>query len=84
MRWEPTWHKLLTDTASRHGRRPALKLDDAVVTYELFNEGASRVAGALKARGLQPGAGVGVMRPNVSYSGWPTTGCCAPAAWSCR
>jgi long-chain acyl-CoA synthetase len=59
--------QLLTDTASRYGTRPALKLDDAVVNYEMLNLGASRVAGLLKARGLQPGDRVGVMLPNVPY-----------------
>jgi long-chain acyl-CoA synthetase len=58
---------LLTDTAARHGDRPALKLDDAVVTYAQLNEGASRVAGLLKAKGLQPGDRVGIMLPNVPY-----------------
>jgi long-chain acyl-CoA synthetase len=59
--------QLLTETTSRHGARPALKLDDAVVTYTMVNEGAARVAGLLKHRGLQPGDHVGVMLPNVPY-----------------
>ena len=58
---------LLTETASRHGDRPALKLDDNVVTYETLNEGAARVAGLLKQKGLQPGDRVGIMLPNVPY-----------------
>jgi hypothetical protein len=33
--------QLLTDSASRYGTRPALKLDDAVVTYKMLNEGAN-------------------------------------------
>src|SRR5689334_2140577 len=61
--------QLLTQTASRHGDRPALKLDDAVVTYEMLDEGAARVAGLLKARGLEPGGRVGIMLPNVPYFG---------------
>jgi long-chain acyl-CoA synthetase len=60
---------LLTETAARHGDRPALKLDDAVVNYTQLNEGASRVAGLLKAKGLQPGERVGIMLPNVPYFG---------------
>jgi long-chain acyl-CoA synthetase len=59
--------QLLTDTASKHGDRVALKLDGQVVSYELLNEGAARVAGLLKERGLQPGDRVGVMLPNVPY-----------------
>jgi long-chain acyl-CoA synthetase len=58
---------LLTDTAARHRDRPALKLDDAVVTYGQLDEGAARVAGLLKAKGLAPGDRVGVMLPNVPY-----------------
>ncbi|MBV9717479.1 MAG: long-chain fatty acid--CoA ligase [Solirubrobacterales bacterium] len=59
----------LTNSASRHGDRPALKLDDVVVTYNELNEGAARVAGLLKDHGLRPGGRVGVMLPNVPYFG---------------
>ncbi len=61
--------QLLTETASKHAERPALKLDDNVMTYEMLDEGASRVAGLLRDRGLQPGDRVGVMLPNVPYFG---------------
>ena len=61
--------QLLTQTASEHGDRPALKLDDVVVTYQMLDEGAARVAGLLRARGLQPGDRVGIMLPNVPYFG---------------
>ena len=33
---------LLTETASAHGDRPALKLDDTVVNYAFLNQGATR------------------------------------------
>ena len=61
--------QLLTETAAKHGARSALKLDDDVVTYEMLHEGAARVAGLLKDRGLQPGDRVGIMLPNVPYFG---------------
>jgi len=61
--------QLLTEAASSHGSRPALKLDDAIVTYDMLDEGASRVAGLLKQRGLRPGDRVGVMLPNVPHFG---------------
>jgi long-chain acyl-CoA synthetase len=61
--------QLLTETASEDGARPALKLEDNVVTYGMLNEGAARVAGLLKARGLKPGDRIGVMLPNVPYFG---------------
>src|SRR5215217_1882328 len=60
---------LLTETASAHADRPALKLDDTVVNYAVLNEGATRIAGLLKDKGLQPGDRVGVMLPNVPYFG---------------
>ena len=58
---------LLTETASAHGDRPALKLDDTVVNYAFLNEGATRIAGLLKDKGVQPGDRVGIMLPNVPY-----------------
>jgi len=58
---------LLTTGARRYGSRSALKLDDAVVTYDMLDEGASRVAGLLRARDLQPGDRVGIMIPNVPH-----------------
>src|SRR3954454_6229293 len=61
--------QLLTETAGRHGDRPALKLDDSVVNYAVLNEGATRIAGLLKEKGLQPGDRVGIMLPNVPYFG---------------
>jgi long-chain acyl-CoA synthetase len=58
---------LLTESAARDGERIALKLDDTEVSYGLLNEGAARVAGLLKAKGVGPGDRVGVMLPNVPY-----------------
>src|SRR3954465_6966210 len=61
--------QLLTETAGRHGERPALKLDDMIVNYAVLNEGATRIAGLLKEKGIQPGDRVGIMLPNVPYFG---------------
>ena len=61
--------RILTDTAERHGDRPALKLDDTVVTYAQLDEASARVAGLLAAKGLEPGDRVGIMLPNVPYFG---------------
>src|SRR3954447_26678500 len=61
--------QLLTETAAQHAERPAMKLDDMVVNYAVLNEGATRIAGLLKDKGLQPGDRVGVMLPNVPYFG---------------
>lgn len=59
--------QLLTETASKFAERPALKLDDTVVNYAVLNEGATRIAGLLKERGVEPGDRVGIMLPNVPY-----------------
>src|SRR5262245_36356940 len=59
--------QLLTETAAKHGDRLALKLDDSIVNYAFLNEGATRIAGLLKEKGLQPGDRVGIMLPNVPY-----------------
>jgi long-chain acyl-CoA synthetase len=60
---------LLTASAATHPDRPALKLDDDVVSYERLNGQASHVAGLLRSRGLEPGDRVGVMLPNVPEFG---------------
>src|SRR4051812_32813486 len=58
---------LLTDTAAEHADRPALKLDDATVSYSMLDEGTARAAALLRERGVEPGDRVGVMLPNVPY-----------------
>src|SRR4051794_35449638 len=57
----------LTETAKVHADRPALKLDDMVVNYAVLNEGATRIAGLLKEKGVGAGDRVGIMLPNVPY-----------------
>jgi len=42
----------LVDTAAAHGDRPALRMDDAVLTYDRFRDDAARVAAGLRARGV--------------------------------
>jgi long-chain acyl-CoA synthetase len=58
---------ILTDAAKRHPDRPALKLDDAVLTYAQLDDASARVARLLADRGVDPGDRVGVMLPNVPY-----------------
>ncbi|MFL6134216.1 MAG: long-chain-fatty-acid--CoA ligase [Nocardioidaceae bacterium] len=55
----------LTATAERHGDRPAVRLDDLVLTYEQLLDSARRVTALLKARGVGPGDRVGIVLPNV-------------------
>jgi long-chain acyl-CoA synthetase len=59
--------ELLTQTVQSHGDRIALKLDEQELNYAFVNEGASRIAGLLRARGIEPGDRVGIMLPNVPY-----------------
>jgi long-chain acyl-CoA synthetase len=58
---------ILTDSAERHGDRPALKLDDTIVPYALLDEGSARIAGMLREKGIGEGDRVGIMLPNVPY-----------------
>jgi acyl-CoA synthetase (AMP-forming)/AMP-acid ligase II len=55
----------LFDTAAEHGRRPALRMDDTVLTYDQFCDAAGRVAAGMEARGVMPGDRVGMVLPNV-------------------
>jgi long-chain acyl-CoA synthetase len=55
----------LIDTAAEHADRPALKMDDAGLTYAEFRDAASKVAASLQARGIAPGDRVGMVLPNV-------------------
>ena len=55
----------LVDAADEHADRPALRLDEHVLTYAEFAETARAVAGVLRARGLEPGDRVGLVFPNV-------------------
>ena len=57
----------LTKTAEAQPDAVALKLDDAEMTYAMLDEGSARVAGLLKAKGVEPGDRVGVMLPNVPH-----------------
>src|SRR3954468_4794810 len=47
------------------GDHVAVKLDDAVLTYDQLDDAVARTAGLLKAKGVEPGDRVGVMLPNV-------------------
>ena len=55
----------LREAAQMYPDRPAVRLDDAVVSYARLDELSARVAGWLRERGLQPGDPVGIMLPNV-------------------
>src|SRR5450631_2747505 len=58
---------ILTESADRDGDHTALKLDEAELTYAQLDESSARVAGLLRAKGVEPGHRVGIMLPNVPY-----------------
>jgi acyl-CoA synthetase (AMP-forming)/AMP-acid ligase II len=55
----------LVATAREHGDRPAVKLDEYVLSFGELHHRASAVAGDLRANGVLPGDRVGLMLPNV-------------------
>ncbi len=59
--------RALTVAVEAGADRPAVKLDDVVVSYGALDEAAARVAGVLRARGVEPGDRVGMQLPNVPY-----------------
>jgi long-chain acyl-CoA synthetase len=58
---------MLADTVAEHGDRTAIKLDDLEIPYTGLDEGSARVAGLLRAKGVEPGDRVGLMLPNLPY-----------------
>ena len=55
----------LREAAQMYPGRPAVRLDDTIISYAQLDELSARVAGWLRERGLRPGDPVGVMLPNV-------------------
>src|SRR3954452_688725 len=63
----PNLARLLTDTAARRPGAVAVKRDERELTYAALDAAAARVAGLLRAKGVEPGDRVGIMLPNVEY-----------------
>src|SRR3954469_3657583 len=57
----------LAAAAQEAGDRPALKLDDVVLTYQVLDAAVARASGMLKSKGVEPGDRVGMQLPNVPY-----------------
>jgi long-chain acyl-CoA synthetase len=55
----------LLDTAAKEGRHPALRMDDAQLSYDEFRDAALRAAAGIRSRGVEPGDRVGMVLPNV-------------------
>jgi long-chain acyl-CoA synthetase len=64
----------LLDTAARHPDRPAVKLNDHVLSYADLLDAAARTATLLRGFGVEPGDRVGLQLPNVPA--FPVV-CCA-------
>jgi long-chain acyl-CoA synthetase len=55
----------LTEATGMYPDRPAVRLDELVLTYEQLDERSTQVAGLLAAHGVGSGDRVGLMLPNV-------------------
>jgi long-chain acyl-CoA synthetase len=58
---------VLIETAKRHRDRPALRLDETLVSYGALDQASARVAAFVRERGIAPGDRVGIMIPNVPH-----------------
>lgn len=56
----------LLDASGQFADRPAVKLDDSILTYAELDDLSARVAGRLRAQSIAPGDHVGIMLPNVA------------------
>ncbi|MBD8042483.1 long-chain fatty acid--CoA ligase [Arthrobacter sp. Sa2BUA2] len=61
----PNLAGILTDTAARAPGNTALQLDDTVISYQVLNAMSAKMAGLLRARGVQRGDRVALMMPNI-------------------
>src|SRR3954469_9982587 len=57
----------LRTSAVETGARPAVKLDDIVLSYAALDGATAHLAGMLRAKGVGPGDRVGMQLPNVPY-----------------
>ena len=55
----------LIEASRMYPDKPAIRLDDAVLTFKALDEASARLAQLLRARGVAPGDRVGIMLPNV-------------------
>jgi amino acid adenylation domain-containing protein len=59
----PPLQSFLTETASRHGARPALSMEDRILTYAELDASANRVANSLIRLGVRNGDRVALWMP---------------------
>ena len=58
--------RMLDEAARQYPERPAVRLDDLVITYAQLDDLSARAADWLRERGVAPGDRVGIMLPNVT------------------
>jgi long-chain acyl-CoA synthetase len=58
--------QILDEAARMHPDRPAVRLDELVLTYGQLDDLTARAAGWLRDHGIQPGDRVGIMLPNIA------------------
>jgi long-chain acyl-CoA synthetase len=58
---------LLSQSADLRPDHVAIKVDEDELTYAALDRAAARVAGLLRAKGVEPGDRVGIMLPNVAH-----------------
>ena len=58
--------RILDEAARMYPERPAVRLDELVITYQQLDDLSGRAASWLRERGVVPGDRVGVMLPNVA------------------
>ena len=56
---------LLDQATADHPDRPAIKMDDLVLSYAQLREAAGRMSALLTSLGVEPGDRIGIMLPNV-------------------
>ncbi|HEY1818634.1 MAG TPA: long-chain fatty acid--CoA ligase [Trebonia sp.] len=57
----------LREAAQMYPDRPAVRLDDTILSYAQLDDLSSRAACWLRSRGVRPGDPVGLMLPNVAH-----------------
>src|SRR3954465_6392206 len=57
----------LSVAVAEAAERPAVKLDDVVLTYGVLDQAVARAAGMLRSKGIEAGDRIGLQLPNVPY-----------------
>jgi long-chain acyl-CoA synthetase len=58
-------NSLFSEAAARHAERPAVRMDELVLSYSQLRDAAYRMASLLSSAGITPGDRVALMLPNV-------------------